>query len=93
MSSRKVTFKPNNEIEKCPKCGNNTEFVVKSNQVCEDGCEIWAVCKCGYDPTEHSYGCRIEDVWGTIDKYSINSAISVTWNGMIQDANSKTSTT
>lgn len=84
MGSRKIKIKPNDSVEKCPKCGNNTEFTIKSRQACEDSCDIWAVCKCGYDPTEHSYGCRIEDVWGTLDDGNCNAAISVTWNEMIE---------
>lgn len=86
MGSRKVQFKPNAAIEKCPKCSNNSEFVMKSQQVCEDGCEIWATCKCGYDPTEHSSQHRMEDVMGSLTDENCVSALDCTWNEMIQSA-------
>jgi len=88
MSSRKVKYKENKYIEPCPKCGNNTEFTVRSEQVCEDGCEIWAVCKCGYDPTsyeESGSGYRVEDVWGGCSDDHCQDAITYSWNDPIQD--------
>jgi DNA-directed RNA polymerase subunit M/transcription elongation factor TFIIS len=60
--ARKINFKPNDVVEKCPKCGNNTAFTIHSQQVAEDYCNVWAVCKCGYDATAEDTGNRIEDV-------------------------------
>lgn len=69
MTKRKVKYKPNNVITQCPKCGNNTEFTIHSDYCAEDCCEVWAVCKCGYDPTseEGETGNRVEDFWGDIE--------------------------
>jgi len=80
MTSRKVVFKPGDYIEKCPKCGNNTDFTIKSDYCAEDCCEIWAVCKCGFDPTAEAWGCRLEDVWGGVGDDNCKDAIDVSWN-------------
>lgn len=79
MGRQVFSLKENDQIEKCPKCGNNTEFVAHSTQVCEDSCDIWVVCKCGYDPTENKCGHRLEDVWGSLDKDNILTALDI-WN-------------
>jgi len=87
MGIRKVRYKPNEFIAPCPKCGNNTEFTIRSEQVCEDGCEIWAECKCGYDPTsydEAGSGYRIESVWGGTSDESCEVAIHHAWNEPIE---------
>ena len=75
-------FKENESIEKCPKCGNNTKFNIQSRQISEDCCEIWAVCSCGYDPTEFDTGERIEDTWGHINSDTAKMSI-MSWNGLI----------
>jgi hypothetical protein len=80
MGSKKFTAGPNTSIAECPKCKNNTEFVARSEQVMEDGCEIWIVCKCGYDPTAEKTGSRMEDVWGSLGKGEILCALDCTWN-------------
>ena len=47
---------------KCPKCGCCILRAV-SQQVCEDGCEMWYECnQCGYDPC--GPGDHVETVWG-----------------------------
>lgn len=51
--SRRIKLKDGSQVEKCPKCGNNIEFDIHSQQVAEDCCEIWASCVCGFDPTSH----------------------------------------
>lgn len=87
---RKVKYKENSYIEPCPKCSNNTEFTIHSQQVQEDCCEIWAVCKCGYDPThyeEHGSGNRVEDVWGGTDDDNCQDAIRFAWNDTLREAN------
>lgn len=89
MGFRNVKFKPGDYIKKCPECGNNTEFVVRSEQVCEDGCEIWARCKCGHNPSEEVSGSRIEDVWGALDDGNCQDAIVYTWNELIDEAKQK----
>lgn len=85
MTSRKIKIKENESIPACPKCGNRTEFVVKSQQVMEDGCEIWAECKCGYDATEGDWKERIEDVWGGVDDNNCLDAINTTWINILNE--------
>lgn len=43
MGQVKFKIKPGAEVEKCPKCGNATDFVAKSMQVCEEnmGAHRW----------------------------------------------------
>lgn len=79
---RHVKFKPNQSIEPCPKCKNNTEFTAHSAQVCEDGCEVWVVCQCGYDPTQGNSSDRLEDVWGGTGNDNVLNALSI-WNDLI----------
>lgn len=85
MSQRKVTYKPNEFIKCCPKCGNNTSFIVYSDYCAEDCCEIWAVCICGFDPTSEHIGCRVEDVWGGVDDDNCQDAITNSWNETIKE--------
>lgn len=93
--SRKVTFKPNEIIEKCPKCGNNTRFTINSQQVQEDCCEIWAICKCGFDPTSHENlgsGNRVESVMGRCDDDNCRDAVQYAWNDTIHELLTKGAT-
>lgn len=92
MSCRSIQFKPNKVIALCPKCQNNTRFVVHSEQCAEDCCNIWAVCKCGYCPTEFDSDAKIEDVWGGCDDDNCKDAIRFTWNEPIEELNQKTPT-
>jgi len=80
MTKRKVKFKSGNYIQKCPKCGNNTDFTIISDYCAEDCCEIWAECKCGYDPVDDIPGSRLEDVWGGVNDDNCKAAIEVSWN-------------
>ena len=92
--ARKVIYKENKFIEPCPKCGNNTVFKIHSQQVQEDGCEIWAECKCGYDPTSYENfgtGNRVEDVWGGTDDANCQDAITFAWNDTLRDGKEKLS--
>jgi hypothetical protein len=82
MGERKFNLNKNESIEKCPNCGNNTEFVAHSMQVAEDCCDVWIVCKCGFDPTENKIGHRLEDVWGSLGRETILMALEV-WNDEI----------
>jgi hypothetical protein len=84
MNSRRVKFKEGDYIKKCPKCGNNTEFTVKSDYCAEDCCEIWVNCKCGYDPTAEKHALRIEDVWGGVNDDNCKAAIEVSWNEALE---------
>ena len=79
--SRRVKYKPNEYITPCPKCGNNTEFIIHSQRCAEDCCEIWAECKCGHTPS--SSNDRIEDVWGGCSDENCIDAISITWNELL----------
>lgn len=82
---RKVSIKPNDKVPACPKCGNATHFTVHSQQVAEDCCEVWAVCKCGFDPTENNNGHRLEDVWGGTDDDNCINAIAISWTDGINE--------
>lgn len=82
MGEVKFKMKPGSDIEPCPKCSNKTDFVAKSMQVCEDCCDIWIECVCGYDPTQNKCGHRLEDVWGSLSKETIADAVGV-WNDEI----------
>jgi hypothetical protein len=84
MAKKRFQVKENKVIEKCPNCGNNTDFFAHSQQVCEDGCEIWISCKCGFDPTAGSIGYRMEDVWGSLGEGEIRAALSCCWNEIIE---------
>lgn len=87
MGQKKFTLNANNQVEKCPKCGNNTEFVAHSNQFAEDCCEVWVVCSCGYEPTAE-LGHRLEDVWGSLDEDTIRMALQC-WNDEIESNRGK----
>ena len=89
MGNRKVQFKSTSEIKPCPLCGNRTDFIIRSEQVMEDGCEIWAKCKCGYDPSFENTMSRIEDVWGSLDDDNCKDAIVYTWNELIEQKEQK----
>jgi len=86
MSKRKVKYKENEFIKPCHKCGNNTEFTIHSEYCAEDCCEIWAVCKCGYDPTneEGGFGNRVEDIWGGCSAENCQDAIRYAWNETLE---------
>lgn len=83
MGKRAVTLKPNAVYRACPKCGNNTAFTIHAERVAEDLCEVWASCRCGYDPTAENRD-RIEDVWGSLDNDTASFALSATWNYQIE---------
>jgi len=70
---------PNNvdAVKPCPKCGQKTQFVAKSQQVTEDGCEVWVECICGHDP--HEFNERLESVMGGCDEDNIRMALDC-WN-------------
>lgn len=83
---RKILLKENDQIEKCPKCGNNTVFNAHSCQTSEDSCDVWVVCKCGFDPTEDGKGAlyRHEDVWGGTSNENVLMALDV-WNDLVSE--------
>ena len=84
MGQTRFTIKENDSFEKCPECGNNTEFLCKSNQHSEDCCEVWVECKCGFDPTSENGLERIEDVWGSRDRGNMIVGLSI-WNEKISE--------
>lgn len=64
-------------IEPCPKCRNQCHFVIHSEQVAEDCCEVWAQCgQCDHEPPSDE---RLEDVWGGCDDDNCRAALSC-WN-------------
>ena len=79
MSHRRFSLPKNvDRVKACPKCGNLHEFVCRSQQVCEDGCEVWITCgKCDHDP--HAYNERLESVMGGCDEDNIYQALDC-WN-------------
>jgi len=63
-------------------CGNTDDFDLVSQQVCENGCEIWIKCgKCGYDPA-CKCGQHVESVMGELDIWTAAEAADV-WNAHI----------
>jgi len=77
MTTRRFKTKPNDTLTPCPKCGNNTEFVCHSEQVAEDGCEVWVKCKCGFDP--FTWRDKLESVMGGCDDDNCLDALGC-WN-------------
>lgn len=80
----RVVLGPNDSIEPCPKCGNNTTFEACSAQVAEDLCNVWVECVCGYDPTCENSLYRYEDVWGGVTGNTVGGALDC-WNSAITD--------
>lgn len=82
MQSRRFNLPRNvDRIKPCPACGNKTLFVCKSEQVCEDGCEVWIECAdCGHDP--HKPMERMDSVMGGCDEGNILAALEC-WNDAI----------
>lgn len=85
MSTRKFRFNDGiTAAEPCPKCTNRLEFTAHSVQTCEDSCDVWIVCKCGFDPTYERTGYRYEDVWGGVGDENVMMAVDV-WNDLIKE--------
>lgn len=89
MQTRRIKIKANTHIIKCPKCGNNTVFDVHSDQCAEDCCDVWASCKCGYDPTANLWTHRVEDVWGGVDEVNCIMALRDSWNPALEEIQRK----
>lgn len=88
MGQTAFSLKENTRYEKCPKCGNNTKFICKSEQCAEDCCEVWVECVCGFDPTMGDGYKRVEDVWGSRDEGTMLMGLDV-WNEEIEEARLK----
>lgn len=84
IRSRRFVLKANTIVRSCPECGNNTDFKCISEQVCEDGCEVYVACACGHDPTARDPGYRNESVMGEINMENLNVALFC-WNHAIDD--------
>lgn len=84
MGERQVLLRENTTVTACPKCGNNTRFTARSEQCAEDSCEVWVICKCGYDPTFGRPCYRYEDVWGGTDPGNVQIALDV-WSDLIAE--------
>lgn len=76
-------FRASRGMRACPKCGQKTVFVAKSQQVQEDLCEVWVECLCGHDP--HGPGDRMESVMGELSIENIYEAAGI-WNDTIRKA-------
>ncbi len=85
MFTRPVLLKKNKSILKCPKCGNNRRFEAHSDHCCEDSCDVWVVCKCGYDPTTELWGYRVESVMGSLDLNGVQEALLYSWNEALRE--------
>lgn len=83
MGKRTFRHQTGEGIEPCPKCTNHQEFVGVTQQVAEDCCEVWIVCKCGYDPSQGNDRYRLEDVWGALDAPTLSCALHNCWNAAI----------
>lgn len=68
----------------CPDCGNQHQFKARSEQVCEDGCEIWVECNCGYNPFNGKSGYCIESVMGDLCQGNVLMALD-SWNELIAE--------
>ena len=79
MAARRFELRKNATVDACPKCGNNTEFTGHSERCAEDCCEVWVVCKCGFDPTAERPDQRLEDTWGGLDNARLHVALHC-WN-------------
>ena len=79
----RIELEPNNRIEPCPKCRNNTSFEAHSEQVAVDCCNVWVECVCGYDPTRDDPGDRYEDVLGGLTSATMRWALDC-WNSAIR---------
>jgi hypothetical protein len=87
--SKQVQLRKNTSISKCPKCGNNTRFHAHSVRGGEDFCELFVVCKCGYDPSSDVWGHRVESVMGELSRFNIEQALFYGWNAAIEDLATK----
>jgi len=78
-TSRRFNLPDNKDkVKPCPSCGQHTQFVCKSQQVQEDGCEVWVECAiCGCDP--HGALERMQSVMGGCDEDNIRMALDC-WN-------------
>ncbi len=85
MGKRSFALQKSDNVAKCPKCQNNKQFTAYSEQVCEDGCEIWVECyKCGFNPFAESFGSCIDSVMGDLDEPNISMALSE-WTQLINE--------
>lgn len=80
---RKVQFREAAQVTPCPMCKNRTDFTAHSMQVAEDACEVWIVCKCGFDPTREHTEYRLENVWGGTGPANVVGAKEC-WNDAIE---------
>lgn len=78
MTRRRIKTKKG--AEPCPTCGNSTEFVIHSEQVAEDCCEVYAVCTCGHATPPLD---RYEDVMGGTDDSACIMALRC-WNDSVR---------
>lgn len=78
ISTRRFNLPKNTTaVKPCPACGNLTQFICHSEQVCEDSCNVWITCICGHDP--HKFNERLESVMGGSDEENIHAALDC-WN-------------
>lgn len=87
---KQIILNSNKRITKCTKCKNNTKFTAHSERAGEDFCDIWVVCKCGYDPTKEVWGHRIESVFGELTQYTMTEALIYSWNAALLEIKEKT---
>lgn len=76
MGSKLFHFKPEAHVAPCPTCSNAKDFYLVSEQVAEDGCEVFLRCVCGTQP-QGDYA--LEDVWGELSPENAIAA-KAEWN-------------
>ena len=80
MVERKATV-PSGKHEACPSCGNDTQYLIRAEQVQEDMCEIRAICICGHAPSTEG----VEDIWGEVNQGTALCALKE-WDRAIREA-------
>lgn len=89
MADRRLQLAANDRVRPCPRCENNTAFLLRSERCAEDLCETFVVCSCGFEPTG-PMGDRYENVWGEIDNSAALVALDC-WNEAINRSTAKRS--
>lgn len=82
-TSKQFNLFPIGYRKSCPKCGNDTTFVIHSEPFCEDCCMVWIECICGFDPTTDNHAERLESVMGGVGIDNLKAA-RVIWNDLLE---------
>ena len=81
MMEKALHPKAQAHLRPCPKCGRRNMLVARSEQVREDGCEVWVECsRCKFDPGADNME-HVETVWG-MEEWAVGAAME-TWNSLL----------